>query len=340
MSEMITPRSLILLAAAMFVVPGCRPSGDKPAKAANPAVSLRCVRVEEVTSPAPVPVSGVVRAGRQGLISAQVMGNVIEIPARLGATVAAGDVLARLASDELGARLAQAKAALSEIERTHATEARLLEKGASTRAAVADLRDRLDAARANAAAAQASVDHLTVRAPFAGVVSSKLVDVGELATPGRPLLEVHSTDGAEIEAGVSTLFPALPVGAEVAFEVAGRKGVGRVKELAASADIQTLNRRLILSVAEAGFVPGAAATVFWPGESRRRLLIPVGALQRHGQLERVWVVGAQGRLELRLVRVAGVESGKYEVVSGLAAGENVVAEPTSHLAEGTSVTQR
>ena len=51
-------------------------------------------------------------------------------------------------------------------------------------------------------------------------------------------------------------------------------------------------------------------------------------------------VGAEGRLELRLVRVAGVESGKYEVVSGLAAGENVVAEPTSDLAEGTPVTQR
>jgi RND family efflux transporter MFP subunit len=337
---MITMRSLLLLAAAMFVVSGCRPSTDKSAKATAPAVSLRCVRVEEVTSPAPVPVSGVVRAGRQSLISAQVMGNVVEVPARLGATVAAGDVLARLSSDEMNARLAQAKAALSEIERTFAEESRLLEKGASTRSTVAGLRDRQDAARANVSAVQASVDHLTVRAPFAGVVSSKLVDVGDLATPGRPLLEVHSTEGAEIESGISTIFPALSVGAEVAFEVAGRKGVGRVKELATSADVQTLNRRLVLSVAGAGFAPGTPATVFWPGEARRRLLIPAAALQHHGQLERVWVVGAEGRLALRLVRVAGVEAGKHEVVSGLSAGEIVVAEPTSDLVEGTSVTQR
>ena len=336
---MITMRSLLLLAAAIFVVSGCRPSADKSAKATAPAVSLRCIRVEEVTSPAPVPVSGVVRAGRQSLISAQVMGNVVEVPARLGATVAAGDELARLASDELNARLAQAKAALSEIERTFAEESRLLEKGASTRSTVAGLRDRLDAARANVSAVQASVDHLTVRAPFAGVVSSKLVDVGDLATPGRPLFEVHSTQGAEIEAGISTLFPALPVGAEVAFEVAGRKGVGRVKELATSADVQTLNRRLVLSVAGLGYAPGSAATVFWPGEARRRLLIPAGALQHHGQLERAWVVGAEGRLALRLVRVAGVEAGKHEVVSGLSAGEIVVAEPTSDLVEGTPVTQ-
>lgn len=337
---MITMRSLLLLAAAMFLVPGCRPSAEKPAKATVPAVSLRCIRVEEVISPAPMPVSGVVRAGRQGLISAQVMGNVVEVPARLGATVAAGDVLARLSSDELNARLAQAKAALSEIERTHAEESRLLEKGASTRSAVASLRDRLDAARANVSAVQASVDHLTVRAPFAGVVSSKLVDVGDLASPGRPLLEVHSSEGAEIEAGISTLFPALAVGAEVAFEVAGRKGVGRVKELSTSADVQTLNRRMLLSVAEAGFASGTAATVFWPGEARRRLLVPASALQRHGQLERVWVIDPEGRLALRLVRVAGFEAGKHEVVSGLTAGEIVVAEPTSDLVEGTPVTQR
>ncbi len=337
---MITMRSLLLLAAAMFVVSGCRPSADKPAKATAPAVSLRCIRVEEVTSPAPIAVSGVVRAGRQGLVSAQVMGNVVEVPARLGATVAAGDVLARLSSEEMIARLAQAKAALSEIERTYAEESRLLEKGASTRSTVAGLRDRQDAARANVSAVQASVDHLTVRAPFAGVVSSRLVDVGDLATPGRPLLEVHSTEGAEIEAGISTIFPALSVGAEVAFEVAGRKGVGRVKELATSADVQTLNRRLVLSVAVAGFAPGTAATVFWPGEARRRLLIPAAALQHHGQLERVWVINPEGRLALRLVRVAGFEAGKHEVVSGLSAGEIVVAEPTSDLIEGTPVTQR
>jgi RND family efflux transporter MFP subunit len=333
-------RSLLLFAATMFVVSGCRPSGEKPSKAAPPAVTVRCVRVEEAVSPAPVPVSGLVRAGRQGLVAAQTMGNVIEVPARLGAIVAAGDVLARLASDEANARLAQAKAALSEIERTHAAEERLLEKGASTRATVADLRDRMEAARANVSAVQAAVDHLTVRAPFAGVVSSKLAEVGDLATPGRPLFEVHSTEGTEIEAGISTLFPALAVGAEVAFEVAGRRGVGRVKELASSADVRTLNRRLVLSVADVGFAPGTAATVYWPGEARRRLLIPVTALQRHGQLERVWVVGADGRLELRLVRVAGVEAGKHEVVSGLGAGEILVAEPTPDLVEGAAVTQR
>lgn len=335
-----TMRPLLLLVVAMSVVSGCRPSADKSAKVTAPAVSLRCIRVEEVTSPAPVPVSGVIRAGRQGLLSAQVMGNVVEVPARLGATVAAGDVLARLSSDELNARLAQAKATLTEIERTYAEEARLLEKGASTRSTVAGLRDRQDAARANVSAVQASVDQLTVRAPFAGVVSSKLVDVGDLATPGRPLVEVHSAEAAEIEAGISTLFPALPVGAEVAFEVAGRKGVGRVKELGTSADVQTLHRRLVLSVAEAGFAPGTAVTVFWPAEVRRRLLIPATALQRHGQLERVWVVNPEGRLALRLVRVAGFEAGKHEVTSGLFAGETLVAEPTSDLVEGTPVTQR
>lgn len=333
-------RSTLLLAAALVGVSACRPAPVKPASATPASVTARLIAVEESATPAPVPLSGVVRAGRQGLVSAQVMGNVVEVPARLGATVAAGDVLVRLSSDELTSRLAQAKAATSEVERTRAQEQRLLEKGASTRVAVADLGDRLAAAKAAQAAAQAAVDHLTVRAPFAGVVSSKLVDVGDLATPGRPLLEVHSASGLEVEAGVPTAFPVLPLGAVVRFSAAGRAGQGTVKELSPSADAQTLNRRLVLALAGAEPAPGTSVTVYWPGETRRRLLIPATALQRHGQLERVWVADAERRLSLRLVRVTAAEDGKLEVSSGLRAGEQVVAEPSADLAEGAMVDVR
>lgn len=333
-------RSTFLLVAALVAVTACRPAPVKPATSAPVAVSARLVAVEESSASAPVPLTGVVRAGRQGLVSAQVMGDVIEVPARLGATVAAGDILVRLSSAELLSRLAQAKAATSEVERTRLQEQRLLEKGASTRVAVADLGDRLAAAQAAQAAAQAAVDHLTVRAPFAGVVSSKLVDVGDLATPGRPLLEVHSTSGAEIEAGVPTSLPALPPGANVTFVAGGRTGQGTVKELSSSSDAQTLNRRLVLSLVGAGPVPGYSVTVNWPGEPRPRLLIPATALQRHGQLERVWVADAQRRLELRLVRVTAAEQGKLEVSSGLRVGEQIVAEPSADLSEGAAVTAR
>jgi len=330
-------RSLVLptLAVALSLATGCRPAPPKPV-AEPAAVSVRTAVAEVSYAPALVPVSGFVRAGRQGLISAQVMGDVIEIPARLGVPVAAGDVLVKLSSKELVARLAQAQATASEVERAFAQESRLLEKGASTRTAVADLKDRFAAAQAAVVAAQAAVDHLMVRAPFAGVVSSKHVDVGDLAAPGRPLLEIHSADGLEIEAGIPAAYATLPLGSEVLIEAAGQQGRARLKELSTSADARTSDRRALFTLPSATIPAGSAVTVRWPGEARQRVLIPAEALRRHGQLERVWVV-ADGHLQLRLVRVAGAEGGKLEVVSGLQGGESLVLSPADDLTEGARV---
>lgn len=333
-------RTVLLLSAAFSVLAGCRPASEKRPETSPPSVSVPLASVQSLESPSLTPLSGVVRASRQGQVAAQVMGSVVAVPARLGAKVSAGDVLVVLASAELGAHRAQAQAAVNEAERAHAQESRLLAKGAATRDAVADLQDRLAAARAQLAAAQAAVDHLTVRAPFAGVVSRKLIDVGDLATPGRELVEVQADGSVEIEAGVPVAFAALPVGAEVAYELDGRQGRAKVKELAAAADVRSLHRRVLLIADAAALAPGKPVTVLWPGEVRRRLLVPATAVQRHGQIERVWVVAAEGRLALRLVRTAGAEDGRIEVSSGLAGGEMVVASPADGLVEGSRVTAR
>jgi membrane fusion protein (multidrug efflux system) len=333
-------RTVFLFSAAVLGLAGCRPASEKRPEVSPASVSVQLVAVQSIASPALTPISGVVRASRQGQVAAQVMGAVVALPARLGAKVSAGDVLVVLASAELGARRAQAQAAVNEAERAHAQESRLLAKGAATRDAVADLQDRLAAARANLAAVQASVDHLTVRAPFAGVVGGKWVDVGDLATPGRVLVEVQADGPAEIEAGVPVSFVTLPVGTQVAYEADGRQGRATVKELAAAADARSLNRRVLLVTTEAALASGKPVTVLWPGEVRRRLLVPATAVQRHGQIERVWVVGTEGKLALRLVRTAGGEDGRIEVSSGLTDGEKVVEAPADGLTEGSQAIVR
>lgn len=333
-------RPLFFLMATLLAVTGCRPADEPPAQTPLPAFNVRLVLAEAVETPALMPVSGLVRASRQGSVAAQVMGDVLAVPARLGATVAAGDVLVRLSSAELEARLAQARAALSEVERAHGQEARLLAKGASTRDLVADLADRLAAARANLAAVQASVDHLAVRAPFAGVVSGKFVEVGDLASPGRVLVEVHAAGPTEIETGVPASFAGLRAGAEVAYELDGRQGRAKVKEVAASADTRSLNLRVLLTAVDGALTPGRPVTVLWPAAPRRRVLVPATAIQRHGQLERVWTIDPAGKLALRLVRVAGSEGGRVEVASGLRGGEQIVDAPGHDLVEGARANQR
>jgi RND family efflux transporter MFP subunit len=333
-------RPLLFLSAALaLAVTACRPAPVKPA-ATPGAVVVSVVKAEWTATATVVPISGLVQASRQGTVAAQVMGDVVAVPVQLGASVAAGDVLVRLSSGELDARLAQAKATQNEAARAHAQEVELLAKGAATRAAVADLQDRLSAAQANFGALQAVVDHLTIRAPFAGVIGGKFVEVGDLAVPGRVLVEVHAHGPLEIETGLPAAFSLLPLGAEVAFEHAGQEGRARVKESAAAAGTQTLDRRVLLTVTTGTLTAGQAVTVFWPGEARRRILIPVTALQRHGQLERVWVVDAQRQLTLRLVRSAGTEGNRLEIAAGLQGGEEIVDAPVSGLVEGAPVTTK
>ena len=128
--------------------------------------------------------------------------------------------------------------------------------------------------------------------------------------------EFHAAGPVEIETGIPASFASLAVGAEVGFEVAGRQGRARVKEIATSADARSLNRRVLLVATDDALTPGKPVTVLWPAEPRRRVLVPASAIQRHGQIERVWAVDASGKLALRLVRVAGTEDSRIEVASG------------------------
>ena len=331
---------LALTAAASLLVGGCRPADQAmPAQPASPlTVTITPARV--LTTAAPTPVAGVVKSRDQGTVSAQTMGTVTAVPATLGAKVKAGDVLVRLASPELAARLAQAQAGVAELRREHATEVRLLAKGASTREGVATLRDRLDGAEANLAAVQAQVDHLTVKAPFAGTVSRKFVQAGDLAAPGRPLVELQSEGGLEIEAGIPEASPALAVGTVVRWSAGPTTGNATVKELSARTDAQTHTRRVILAIADPAPAAGVAVTLAWPGQPGRRIAVASSALSRHGQLERVWVIGAEGRLEMRLVRSVGSEGGLTLIVSGLTGDEEIVDRPAADLKEGASVRTR
>jgi RND family efflux transporter MFP subunit len=333
-------RYLVILSILALMV-GCHPEAEKPPLSGKVAtVALELVPVEVISGPSFIPITGLVKAERQGQVAAQVMGNVVSIPVALGSKVKEGEVLVRLSSPELEARLAQAQASLHEVERAYHVEAALLAKGASTSDMVSNLQDRFHAMQSNLAAIQATVNQLTLKAPFAGVVTNKSVDVGDLASPGRILVEVQSQGKLEVELAVATALPVLPLGFEVVLDFNGNSERAMVKEISAAADTQSSRRRVILNVEGRLLTSGSTVTVYWPSESRRRILIPATAWQRHGQLERVWVVNDAKKLEMRLVRVAGSEKDKVEVVSGLSGQEILVVKPTSDLIEGLNVAAR
>jgi multidrug efflux pump subunit AcrA (membrane-fusion protein) len=161
-------------------------------------------------------------------------------------------------------------------------------------------------------------------------VSDRLVEPGDLASPGKTLLVVYDPAELELHANVpETLAPAVPVGTAVAVRIdaAGVSARGVVREVVPLA--QQASRSVLVKVAlppppvGKSLLPGMFGRVDVPVGAADRLWVPSAAVRRVGQLDLVDVAGPDDTLTRRFVRVGAEAGGKTEVLSGLAAGDRV-----------------
>jgi membrane fusion protein, multidrug efflux system len=277
---------------------------------------------------------------RSATIAPLVSGTVAEVRVRLGSPVRAGDVLVRLSARDLEARLAQASAveAQAKLERDRA--AALHAQAAVSPAQLDAARAELAVAEARQAEAETQAGRTLLRAPFAGVVTAKLVEVGDTALPGQPLLVVEAPTATRFEARVPEGTGGLAAGAAVTVRLDDRELAGRVVEIEPVADVATRTR-----LVKVDLPPGSAAR---SGQFGRLLVVtgataavsvPASALVRRGQLETVFLV-EDGAARLRLVRAARARDGRVEIAAGLTGGETVVASGAADLADGQPVEVR
>ncbi len=333
--------SLPFLSLALFA--GCAKHSESAAVAAAdlPPARVRVAAVQMEDTPMFIEVTGTVRPAKHAVIAAKVMGAIEEMPFALGQRVKAGDLLVKISAGEISARVLQAKSQLNQVQRDLQRERDLLAKGASTSDMVKGLEDRFAMTQAMVAEAEVMIGYAAVRAPFDGVVARKMADIGDLAAPGMPLMEIEGTDDFQVEAGIpDSLAAGLAVGAplEVDVPVAGTHFTGSLVELSSSADASTRTVTAKISVPAGNVVrSGLFARVQVPGLSVRALFAPVGAVSKLGQMERVFVVGSGGAV-LRLVKTGAVRGSagqqNVEILSGLSNSERVVLNPPAGLREG------
>lgn len=321
-----------------LLVAGCGESEPGRSGAADlPSAIVRIATVEARDVATTIEVTGTVRPVERATIAAKVMGAINELRVALGQKVTRGDTLLTIAAAEISARVAQAKAQLSQAQRDLAREKKLLEQNASTPDLVKSLQDRVAMTAAMVREAEVMQGYTTITAPFAGVVARKFVDAGELAAPGVPLLEIEGDDAFEIDAGIpDALALNLRVGDGFAIDVptAGLKFTARLSELSSAADASahTVTARFA-APAEVRVRSGQFARVQIPGTPAPTLLVPTTAVTTLGQMERVFLA-LDGRAGLRLVKTGARRGDNVEILSGLAAGERVVADPPETLREG------
>jgi RND family efflux transporter MFP subunit len=195
-------------------------------------------------------------------------------------------------------------------------------------------REQLDAHRAQAdeerRAAEIARGWARIHAPFAGRVTAKNVEVGNLAAPGVPLATIEREDAYRLEAAVEESRSGVArVGQTVPVAIDALAGgiAGRVAEIVPAVDAASRSYTVKIDLAaRAQLRSGMFGRVMFPLGSRRVLAVPAAAVVERGQLQSVMVV-EEGAARTRLVTLGRRHGGRVEVLSGLNAGERVEVRP-------------
>lgn len=334
-----SPFLLTLGTAAALALSACGAHDPSESAAAPlPNATVRTALVRALNEPRTQDVTGTVRPVDRATLAPKVMGTVIRVRAELGQTVAAGDVLVEISAQEIVAKLSQAQTGLAQAQRDLDRETALLAQGASTAEMVRNLQDRQRMMTATVDEARTYLAYTKVTAPFAGRITRKFVNEGDLAAPGHPLLELEGANALRVEAELPESLATQPLGTALTVTLGDTAVIGTLAELSPAADPMS---RTVL--AKFDLPPGTVARsgqfarVAVPIGSAPALLVPATALSRFGQLERVFVAN-EGHADLRLVKTGAHRGPEVEVLSGLSAGETVIVSDSTNLREGQPLT--
>lgn len=323
-----------------------------------PAVPVDVASIRAGAVGASTSTVALIRSGTVATVSAQVGGAILEVRYREGDTVRKGDVMARVDArvleDAVATAEARVAAARQERTRQEAVVSRdtvLVENDALSQQAFEVSQAQLEAARAMAVAAERALgsartlrSFADVSSPFGGVVTARLVEPGDLASPGKPLYTLMAPGPVKVVSRLSQESLArLSAGGRVTFENAGAKVAARISRIYPALDASHLGTvESDLPSAPFGLATGATLAATYSSTASEGLVVPVAALLQ-GTSETLLVRVAGGRAEPVRVTVVS-DDGREAVVTGeVKAGDLVVTGLPSELmalTAGTAVAPR
>lgn len=311
-------------------------------------------RVAPSSEPVDVEVAAPVRAPGVAGYAASVMstdeaelatrasGSVRTMRVDVGSVVGRGDTLVELDATDVEAVVASARAGLRQAEGRFERIRNLEADGAATAQELDDARAALETARARLQEALAQREYVVLRAPFAGVVTSRGVDPGDLAVPGRPVLSMVRPGSLEVVADLPA-GPAAGLSAgddlSVVDPAGGTRHAVAVTRMSPAQVPASRRIRVELRFEDPGSVrlaPGSYVRLEISDPDRPTTWVPADAVVRRGQLSGLFVVHGE-RLELRWVRTGGRRMDAVEVLAGVGPSDRVVRRPPPSLVDGAAV---
>lgn len=304
-----------------------------------------------------VNVSGELREVDRAVVKARISGSVTEVLVRPGQTVQQGEVLLRFDRDDLAAALRQSEAQLAAAQAQSLQAEQSLSKSRALRdrrvaslsalenaeSAAASAAAEVTAAEARVETARNALNHAEVKAPMAGTIATRSVEIGETVANGSDLMTIVDSTVFEAEVLVATRdVTRLQVGQKAELTIDGLTGRNLTAEVqlispAANEGTRFVPVFLRLDPTDARLFGGMFASgTITVREKPDAIAIPDSALRRDGDQPYVLVV-ADDRLQRRDIATGDVWGREIEVPDGLADGDRVLRAPIAGLVEGTQV---
>lgn len=288
---------------------------------------------------------GRIEAVNQATVSAQTSGRIAELPFDVNDFVDAGEVIMRFTDTEQRAALTRSQASLEEgqaryeqADQEFARVSSMFENGTVSQARFDQAKANRDAALARRNAARSGVEtakeqleYTVVRAPYAGIVAKRHVELGEMVSPGQPLITGLSLQSLRVNVDVpQSMFHSIrTIGKAFVYVDDERIAAAQLTFFpVADAAANTFRVRVDLPDGSATLYPGMFVKVGFVVGETKRLLIPVEAVVRRSELSAVYVA-RDDQVSLRQVRLGRRYNDSIEVLAGLSEGESVATDPVS-----------
>lgn len=308
--------------------------------------------------------SGQVEAVQTANISTRVMGRITNIYVKAGDKVNKGQLLATISDEDIRAKRAQTDAMIAEAEASFVNAQKDLErftnlyKQQSATAKELDnvtlqfnsAKARVDAAKQMRSEVNASLSYSSLTAPFSGVVTQKLAEVGNIANPGMPIVTIEQSGILQVSASIAESDISnihLGDAATLLIKSTGKSFEGKVIELNPSSQFtggQYIVKISIPETAKADIYSGMFVSVTIPLKGVKQIqsnadvvLVPTSAIVNRDELTGIYTVSENKTALLRWIRLGKNYGDKVEVISGLAKNESFILSSESKLYNGAPV---
>lgn len=354
--------SLLLLLLAGVVLSGCSAEKSLQPPAPETVRNVPVSVVQRATLPDVNEAVGTVRSVQSSQLASQMMGTIVEIRVQAGDHVRRGQVLATIDDAQPRAALDRATAAesaatqdlaatesdLNLAETTFKRYQNLYERKSvspqefdEVKARYQNAVARRELTRAGQSQAKAAVTqartafaYARILAPFDGVITERKVDPGTLASPGLPIFTIEDVRRYRLEATINESdLRDVRMGEGVAVAIDALQDPelkGRVTQIVPAADPSSRSFLVKIELPpDSRLRSGLFGRARFPQGERSSLLIPQTAVVVRGQLQGIFVLNADGIAALRYVTVGQARGKEVEVLSGVADGERLIANPGS-----------